>query len=81
MRSITLGRSEIAVSAVGLGGIQFSKISKRQVARRYIAHASSAVLVRSCDCEYSQGLAGWIRAVCGRADVLGQAEGVQVSKA
>ena len=33
MRSITLGRSGIVVSAVGLGGIQFSKINKRQVAR------------------------------------------------
>lgn len=33
MRTITLGKSGIAVSAVGLGGIQFSKITKREAAR------------------------------------------------
>ena len=33
MRNIILGRSGIAVSAVGLGGIQFAKIGRRQAAR------------------------------------------------
>ena len=33
MRTISLGRCGINVSAVGLGGIQFSKIGKRQVQR------------------------------------------------
>ena len=33
MRHIELGRSRIAVSAVGLGGIQFAKITRREVAR------------------------------------------------
>lgn len=33
MREIVLGKSGIAVSAVGLGGIQFSKISRQAVAR------------------------------------------------
>ena len=33
MRNIVLGRSGITVSAVGLGGIQFSKISRQQTAQ------------------------------------------------
>ncbi len=33
MRSIILGRSGIVVSAVGLGGVQFAKIGRRQAAR------------------------------------------------
>jgi len=33
MRTMTLGRTNIPVSAVGLGGIQFSKIPKREVAQ------------------------------------------------
>ncbi len=33
MRTITLGRTGFTVSAVGLGGIQFSKITKRETAR------------------------------------------------
>ncbi len=33
MQSIVLGRSGICVSAVGLGGIQFAKISQRQTTR------------------------------------------------
>jgi len=33
MRMMTLGRTDLTVSAVGLGGIQFSKISKRATAR------------------------------------------------
>lgn len=33
MRQMALGKSGLAVSAVGLGGVQFSKITKAQVAR------------------------------------------------
>ncbi len=33
MRQMTLGRSGIVVSAMGLGGIQFSTISRPEVAR------------------------------------------------
>jgi predicted aldo/keto reductase-like oxidoreductase len=33
MRTIPLGRSALAVSAVGLGGVQFSKLTRAQVAR------------------------------------------------
>ena len=38
MREIILGKSGIAVSAVGLGGIQFSKITRQAVAK--VIHAA-----------------------------------------
>lgn len=40
MRSIALGKSGISVSAVGIGGIQFSKIAKARTAR--VVHAALA---------------------------------------
>ena len=43
MRTITLGKSGISVSAVGLGGIQFSKVSRNQVARIVGAARDSGV--------------------------------------